>query len=322
MTPTATTGADQAIPGSPTQPAWRQFQVQVVRTARVSPSMVRVTFGGEDLADFADAGWDTRIKLVLPLPDSGLRHVPDGPQWYAQWRALPQQQRNPIRTYTVRAVRAEQREVDVDMLSHGDSGPATRWLQTARPGNPVVVIGPNARYTAGPWGGTEFCLDPAAAQDLLLVGDETALPAIAAIVESLPADATGQVYLEAEVQDQCYPLRPPAGVEVTWVVRTEPERPGAALVDAVQGWRPRLPLTEHDNVPEPTATDAGVIWERPSPEEDETGSDSTELPPVWAWVAGESGAVTAIRRHLVREIGLPRRRVAFMGYWKKGVVID
>jgi NADPH-dependent ferric siderophore reductase len=113
--------------------AWRFFRVLVARSQRLSPSFLRVTFAGPDLDRFADTGYDQRIKLVLPLPDCGLGHLPTGPDWHAQWRGLPDERRNPIRTYTVRAVRRHLAEVDVDVVLHGDAGPASRWANRVRP---------------------------------------------------------------------------------------------------------------------------------------------------------------------------------------------
>ena len=118
-------------------PPFRFFPVEVARVTRLSPNFLRVTFTGDDLDRFADNGWDQRIKLIPPLPGAGHRHLPTGLDWYAQWRCLPDEQRNPIRTYTARAVRAGARELDVDMVLHGVNGTASRWAVQARPGSPM-----------------------------------------------------------------------------------------------------------------------------------------------------------------------------------------
>src|SRR5262245_37839265 len=114
------------------------FRTEVRRVQVLSPSFVRVTFTGAELDRFADNGYDTRVKLILPLPGRGVDDMPDGPSWWTDWRALPEERRNPIRTYTVRAVRQELREVDVDMVlhvdQHGHGGPASTWAADAAPG--------------------------------------------------------------------------------------------------------------------------------------------------------------------------------------------
>src|SRR4051794_1162825 len=144
------------VPTVEAAPAYRPFAATAVRVRRLTPSFVRVTFGGADLDEFASGGLDQRIKVLFPLPGRGLVDCPSGADWYGEWRALPLQRRNPIRTYTVRASRPAEREVDVDFVVHvGATGPAGAWTLAARPGDEVVLIGPNARY-AGDTGGIEW----------------------------------------------------------------------------------------------------------------------------------------------------------------------
>jgi NADPH-dependent ferric siderophore reductase len=128
--------------------AWRFFSAEVCRVEALSPHFVRVTFAGDELGRFADNGFDQRIKLILPLPDSGFAHLPLHEDWYASWRALPDEKRNPVRTYTVRAVRREMRQVDLDMVLHGATGPASRWAAQVSPGMPARLMGPSTTSTA------------------------------------------------------------------------------------------------------------------------------------------------------------------------------
>src|ERR671921_1889646 len=137
---------------------------------------------------------DQRIKVVLPLPGQAVVDFPSDPDWYGAWRALPVERRMPIRTYTIRALRGEHGEVDVDFVLHGATGPASAWAETAVVGDEIVLVAPNARFP-GPTGGFEWH-PPADASCLLLAGDETAVPAICAIVESLPAGCDARVLLE------------------------------------------------------------------------------------------------------------------------------
>ncbi|MGH3683082.1 MAG: siderophore-interacting protein, partial [Natronosporangium sp.] len=196
-------------------PPWRLFAVRVRRVRRLSPTFRRVTFTGEDLDRFADNGFDQRIKLVLPLPGGGMAHLPAGPDWYARWRELPDERRNPVRTYTVRAVRPADREVDVDLVRHGDVGPASRWAGVVRPGDPAALVGPDAGYD-GDHGGVEF-RPPAAAGQVLVAGDETAVPAVAAILERMPRGLTGEVLLEVPEPADALSVQPPSGVRVSWL---------------------------------------------------------------------------------------------------------
>ena|SRR3712207_4432425 len=110
-------------------PVYRPFAVRVSRLQRLSPSFLRVTFTGPDLADFVSNGRDQRIKVMLPLPGRGIEDCPDDVDWYGAWRALPAERRMPLRTYTVRALRPG--EVDVDFVLHGATGPASAWAEAA-----------------------------------------------------------------------------------------------------------------------------------------------------------------------------------------------
>jgi NADPH-dependent ferric siderophore reductase len=287
--------------------SWRSFAVEVRAARRLSPSFVRVTFAGDDLDLFADNGYDQRIKLAFPPPDGNPAWLPDGEDWYAQWRALPERRRSPIRTYTVRAVRQHLCEVDVDLVLHGDGGPATRWARRVSAGNKLLVIGPNARYD-GDHGGVEF--HPPAGTPLLLAGDETAAPAICAILERLPADARGHALLEVPSDLDVLPAVAPLGVTVSWLVRGDGAH-GSALVPAVRA----LPRFAGSSVVDLLDdVDDDILWEVPT--------DSATASPVYAWLAGEAGVIRTLRRHLLAERGLDRRAVAFMGYWRLGRADD
>ncbi len=175
------------------RPAYRSFRVQVARVERLTPHFTSVTFEGDDLGEFGSAGLDQRVKVVLPLPEVGFAAFPEGDDWYSAWRELPGELRNPFRTYTVRAVRPERREVDIVFVGHGDRGPASAWAATAAPGDEIVLIGPD-ELSAGREVGIDW--RPGEVETLLLAGDETAAPAIASILESLPSDANGIALIE------------------------------------------------------------------------------------------------------------------------------
>jgi NADPH-dependent ferric siderophore reductase len=299
----------QTLPLAP----WRQFAVEVRAMRRLSPSFVRVTFTGPDLDRFADNGYDQRIKLAFPLPGQRAVHLPQGPDWFTDWRALPEYRRNPLRTYTVRGVRPLLNEVDVDLVLHGDGGPATRWARRARLGDEITILGPDAGYE-GDHGGLEF--RPPASGQLLLAGDETAVPAVSAILERLPLDARGRVLLEVPEVADALPLLTPPGVTVTWLAR-EGGTHGDRLVPAVRAAAGELladgPLTCGAGTNPGTVTDVDVdteiLWEVPVP---------CAPVPFYAWLAGEAGVIRTLRRHLVADCGVDRTAVAFMGYWRLG----
>ncbi|WP_329420784.1 siderophore-interacting protein [Streptomyces sp. NBC_01268] len=259
------------------------FSLQVDRTRRLGPTLVRVTFTGEDLKGFAAGGRDQSLSLFLPHPGQAAPALPplDEPDMYAilgAWRAMPDDERAVMRSYTVREQRhSPVPEVDIDFAVHEDGGPACRWAQHARPGDRVVVLGPAVAENTG----VRFRL-PEDADSVLIWGDETALPAASAILEWLPAETRAHVYLEVPYSGDRMELATQADATITWLVREE----GApSAVEAIAG--------------------ADLPGEAP-----------------YVWVAGESGAVKALRRHFVRERGLDRRRVTFVGYWRKGLSED
>lgn len=289
--------------------AWRVFDVRVHRLSRLSPSFLRVTVCGDDLDVFADNGYDQRIKLILPLPGSGLADLPTGPDWYAAWRALPDERRNPVRTYTVRAVRQRVREVDVDMVRHESGhGPAARWMESARVGDPLALLGPDAGHP-GPHGGVEY-RPPAGTRTVLLAGDETAVPAISSIVERLLAGPRAEVVLEVPWAADFLPLDVPPGVRVAWRARGGGS-PGSQLVPAVRAAAARIwPAPTLGPAVDDLDPDGELLWEVP----DEAGPTGGG----YAWLAGEAGVIAGLRRYLVSELGVDRRSVAFMGYWRIG----
>lgn len=288
---------------------WRFFVVEVVALRRLGPSFLRVTFTGDDLHRFADNGYDQRIKVAFPESPAAVAHLPEGADWYQRWRNLPDECRSPIRTYTVRAVRPELAELDVDIVLHGGAdrgGPACRWARRARPGDRIAVLGPEAGF-AGDHGGIGF-RPPACPHSVLLAGDETAVPAISAIVERLSAGARGVALLEVPYPDDMQELRGPAGVAVRWLPRSG-RPPGALLVPAAIEAAGRLAPAGVVRPVEDVDVDPHLLREVP---------DRGAALPMYSWLAGEAAAVTTLRRHLVSERGLDRTSVAFMGYWRNG----
>ncbi|MCX4823269.1 siderophore-interacting protein [Streptomyces sp. NBC_01142] len=269
---------------------FRFFDLQVVRTRRLGPSMVRITFGGEDLKDFAAGGRDQSLSLFLPHPgqDEPVVPVDPGGDMYATlgaWRAMPDDVRAVMRSYTVREQRREPNEVDIDFALHAAPsaadaagvGPACHWAGQAAPGHRVKVLGPAVTDNTG-----VRCRPPEDTDWVLIWADETALPAAAAILEWLPAGLKARVWLEVQHAEDRQELKTAADAAITWLVRDE----GA-----------------------PSAPEAVGAAEFP---------DGTP----YAWIAGESGSVKALRRHLVGDRQIDRRRVTFVGYWRRGVSED
>ncbi|MCX4990748.1 MULTISPECIES: siderophore-interacting protein [unclassified Streptomyces] len=267
---------------------FRFFSLRVVRTRRLGPSLVRVTFAGSDLRAFHSDGRDQSLSLFLPHPGQSEPAVPVelGDGWWQGWRELPDDVRAVMRSYTLRALRREPDEIDIDFALHGmepgaaaPAGPASRWASGARAGDRVVLLGPAVEDNRA------IRFRPPADTDLVVLwGDETAVPAVSAILESLPAGLRVRAWLEVHHPGDILDLATSADAEITWLVRDE-----------------------HGTGSAPLALDA---------------LRAAQLPPAeapYAWIAGESGCVKELRRHLVRERGIDRRRVTFVGYWRQGL---
>jgi NADPH-dependent ferric siderophore reductase len=319
-----------AAPVTDVAPSGFVADVEVVAVERLSPAFVRVTLGAPALADLAHLGFDTRFKVVLPGPTGRLPEAADTQEgWYANWLAMPDDERAFMRTYTVRDVvgAGEQTRLVVDFVVHDDLGhglgPACRWALSAEPGDRVVVVVP--LRGGSPWGGTEFA--PGDARDLLVIGDETALPAIARVLADADPGLTGRVFVEVPGAHDRLPLPEHPGIEVTWVPR-DTGRPGRRLVQVVRR-RLGLPPTDLDAPQPEVVTDMEVeVWETPrysSGGEDLraqlAASPGRDLAGTYAWIAGESWLVKTLRRALVSELEVERARVAFMGYWREGVAM-
>jgi NADPH-dependent ferric siderophore reductase len=306
-------------------------EVDVVSVERLSPTYVRVELGGAALADFGVAGplLDQRIKLVFPGDSGALPSVAGADaSWYAKWRALSSEVAGHMRTYTVRFVRGSGAgtRLVVDFVLHlepGATGPGSAWASRARVGDRLVILAPRR---GEPFGGIEFA--PGDARVLLVAADETAVPAACSILEGLPATAVGAAFLEVPLTADVQEVRRPPGVDVVWLARD-----GAPL-----GERLRAAVLGHLGVEDPVEDSADDLveavapaevdpdlWETPtyssSGQEVAAPAGSAGVEGLYAWVAGESGVVTALRRTLVRDLGMDRRQVAFMGYWRRGVAM-
>ncbi|MGV9280980.1 siderophore-interacting protein [Streptomyces sp. NPDC003730] len=269
---------------------FRFFSLQVARTRRLGPSLARVTFTGGDLHAFHSDGLDQSLSLFLPHPGQAEPAVPVelGEGWWQGWRELPEDVRAVMRSYTLRALRqggdGDTVEIDIDFVLHGvdpgspvQAGPAARWAAGAATGDRVLLLGPaiadNRAIRFRPPGDTDL---------VVIWGDETAVPAACAVVESLPSGTRARVWLEVPHAEDVQDLHTAADAEITWLVRDGAAGPEAALAALREA---RLPHAGHPYV----------------------------------WIAGESGCVKQLRRHFVNERGIDRRRVTFVGYWRRGL---
>ncbi|MFE5819193.1 siderophore-interacting protein [Streptomyces sp. NPDC056479] len=197
---------------------FRFFSLQVVRTRRLGPSMVRVTFAGADLHAFHSDGRDQSLSLFLPHPGQTEPQVPIelGDGWWQGWRELPDDVRAVMRSYTLRALRRNPDEIDIDFVLHTPAGPASRWASGAAAGDRVLLLGPAIAENRA------IRFRPPEDTDLVVIwGDDTAVPAVSAILESLPAGTRAQVWLEVHDAGDIQDLVTVADAGITWLVEED-----------------------------------------------------------------------------------------------------
>jgi NADPH-dependent ferric siderophore reductase len=277
------------------KPATQELiHLEVLRTERLSPHWMRITLGGREIDRFTPMGFDQWFRIFLPLGgDAGLDRIPAKANklfGYLRYLRIPDGMRPVMRNYSVRAFRAATAdtpaELDVDFVLHGSAvsngraggangiaGPASRWAETCAPGESVVIIDEGLGFN--PDRGTDR---------VLLVADETGVPAVAGVCASLPASAAGVALLEVPSAEDALEFERPAGVDVRWIVRDHGERPGVPALAALR------------------ALDAGDL----------AGAG------LHAFIVGEQSLPTEARRHLVGERGVSKDQVSFVGYWRVG----
>ncbi|MEV7671429.1 MULTISPECIES: siderophore-interacting protein [unclassified Streptomyces] len=252
------------------QPARRSpkaTEARVVHTERITPHMVRLVLGGPGLDGFEVGEYTDHYVKLLFAPEGVTYPEPFDMERIRE--EFPREQWPTTRTYTVRAWDPERRELTIDFVVHGDEGLAGPWAARAEAGDTVRFLGPGGGYA------------PDETADWhLLVGDESALPAIAAALERLPAGARAHAFVEIEDASEEQKPETAAGVDITWLHRAG--RPvGEALVEAVR----TLDFPAGD---------------------------------VHAFVHGEAGFVKELRRHLRLDREVPRERLSISGYWRLG----
>jgi NADPH-dependent ferric siderophore reductase len=240
---------------------------RVRATRRISRSMMRVELDGEGLAGFDPAGWtDAYVNAYFPPADFGY----DVPFDVDLVKSLPAEQRPPSRRYTVRAWDAGTGVLTLDFVVHGDTGVAGPWALRAQPGDVLQFNAPSGGYRPNP-----------EADWHLMVGDESALPAIAASLAVVPAGAPVYAFLEVDGPADELDLSTAAALHPTWLHREANPGDGGLLIDALQAF----------------ARPAGRVH---------------------AFVHGEAVANRELRRYLLTDWALPRADVSVSPYWRRG----
>ena len=237
----------------------------VVSNERITPKMARVTLQTPDFADFTSDAYDDHVKLFFAPAGTALTLPEPGPNGMV----FPEgTERPPARDYTPRRIDLAKGEVVFDFVLHGD-GPAASWAETAAPGDKLGVGGPRASFVVADvfdW--------------YLLVGDETALPAIGRRIEELPTGKRIIAFIEVADAAEIQPLSVPGDkLELHWVNRSDANAP--SLIEQVRA----------ANLPEGNG---------------------------YAFIAGEAVMSTTLRDYLVETLGWDADRIKAAGYWRQG----
>ncbi|RON43467.1 NADPH-dependent ferric siderophore reductase [Pseudomonas frederiksbergensis] len=288
---------------------YKMFDAVLRRKQALSPHMMRVTLAGPMVTEMATWAPDQRVKLFFPAEDGSPARLAHEDDWLARYRSMPVVQRPAMRTYTIRHLRAEQGEVDIDFVLHGETGPASRWAIHAVPGESIQIRAPDRHFTAQDAGGFEW-KPPQALKQLLLVADGTALPAALGILDELATLDEPPVtlaFFEVDSREDALPVPDWPGLSVEWLIRDHVSA-GSLMVEAVQ--RANLPLyaskaSESVELAE-VNVDEEILWET-----SESASDG-----FYGWIAGETVAVMSLRKYLIKERGIPRESLNLMGYWR------
>jgi NADPH-dependent ferric siderophore reductase len=250
-----------------------QTVLTVLRREELSPNMVRIIVGGDGFSSYSNNAFvDRYVKIAFPQP--GVAYPEPLDLWTVR-ETMPREQWPYTRTYTVRWVDEAAEELAIDFVVHGDEGLAGPWAAAALPGDTIIFTGPGGGYNPDPAADWHF-----------FAGDEAALPAIAAALESLPPQALGKAYLEVDSEADIQAVAAPAGVELNWLLRRGTAAGSSdLLIDAVRNSE----------------------W-----------LDGR----VHVFAHGERGYMKALREVFFVQRGLERSQVSLSGYWAKGRVED
>jgi len=250
--------------------------LRVLQVQALSPRMRRITLGGPELEGFLSPMPDDHVKLLFPHAAEAL---PVLPSFDGKGLSFPPgAQRPEARDYTPRHHDPLRGTLTLDFVLHGE-GPASQWAEKAKPGDAIGVAGPRASRL----------IEQERYQHCLLLGDETALPAVARWLEWLGSGVRVTVCVEVESLEDRIELPAHPAADLRWVLR-RPAAQGCALLAALK----QLPAGS------PGARGA---WSAASS---------------FAWIACESAQMRALRHHLLNERGWPREQLYAAGYWKRG----
>lgn len=235
--------------------------------AKPTPHMARITLQGDDLHDFYSPGFDDHVKLLFAEQvgqELAVPHVGERGLVFEEGEAKPV-----MRDYTPLAYDNHAREMVIDFVLHG-TGVASTWAEQAKVGDRLLMAGPRGSM-----------LIPTVFDWQILVGDETALPAITRRLGELKAGTQVTVVVQLNHADAKLPLASDAALDVHWVVEADGDVACKKVLETLQGV----------NVP--------------------TQGEG------FAWGAVEYAQVTPVRGLLMQRFSLDSSRVKVSSYWRR-----
>lgn len=254
------------------RPATIRGVLEVKHKVYHTPHYIRITFTGDDVSGFAETTPGVNNKIYIPPAGVNEIHFPDYNKETGEWTHPPEHLKPTIRTYTHRAIDLEKNEMTIDFVAHGESGPASAWAIHAKPGDRLGVLmkaKESVLYPEADW--------------YLLAADATGIPVIAAILETLPATATGVAYIEVPGKEDEQELKTKAAIQINWIYNSNP------------GLNQLL---------------AGAVRTVKIPEQKNTTR--------FGYVAAEFSSVKDIRQFLRKEQAWDQSELYAYAYWKYG----
>lgn len=295
------------------EPAYLFFFARVVAFSQISAGFVRLSLELDHPERFRYVGLDQRAKLFFPNRAGVIPALGSASGWWQHWRVLPESERPPMRTYTVRRctqASMQAQGIDIDIAVHGGAGVASEWLKRARVGDQLGFLGSNAAYPglnlATGWNLKQH----PQTREVFLFGDQSAFPAIANILSTLSSHIKAHVIVELEHEEDVDLLPKRSNLDVRVVIADRAHH-GRELVRAVcereEVWDVAV---SPENIVVFSGEDERMMWEVP----EQSSSNLSH----YFWIAGENKAVKKIRRYALTERNVDRSVIAFMGYWAEG----
>lgn len=250
-----------------------QATLTVTRKEYITPRYIRVYLTGEEIHLFSNTTIGVNNKIVIPPIGLNEIHFPEIDNETRQWKPQSDEIRPFIRTYTHRGIDLKKNEIWIDFVAHGDEGPASAWAIHAQPGDVLGVLmkdGKSELYRK--------------AENYFLVGDATAIPVLAAILEDLPATAKGTCIIEVHGKEDEQALQTKADIQFNWL---------------------------HNENPKQDSLLAETVKKQLLPEHSRSG-----------YVAAEFSSVKEIRNYLRKEKQWKLEELYAYSYWKSGVAED